>query len=642
FLGSLDAEVVDLLPADPERAVTAMAALLSGKPVMDPLQLAPGESRLAPGFEARALVRAQRPLSLEGRKLDARGTLWLLEVPVEGLDLGEHGGAVCYLAPSARLPSDLAAYGLDGVVRVSAGELPEGGALFVRLDGAEAPLAGTPPTVDARGSAAQVEVVLKVGRGGFVADSRRLDVLPVRLTLGAEGEAQVGQPLLLRGQLSPGFTAPGPIRLALRCGSGEERELTLDADLTASFTPEVAGRLNVRTVGPLPLSFKEVTVAAPAAPPRLRLTVSRADGTPILGALPVAGEEVELRVEVAAEPPYASPVQASFSLEGGAGLTLVAEPFEVRDKATTAVRLRWPAEPGDEASLTLLARTATATPATGRHTLHLVHPVDLLRRYLGWALILLAVIAVIAYVLQRRFRAYLASRMGNRQIRGIDAEGKISVERYNFVDNSREDEVVEIAPELTASSVELIVQDDGSVRASISGRAKLIHEKNPHLLVDSTPLRHGDSFAVVEGSRARRFVYLDDEPSAEELEQSVAQDRASAEAELRDSGVYVLLDDNQNVAPMESVLDATSEDLFPSSESLDPLPEPLEGLAGIEGDEIEDSVDEMAFVPLSEEGPMVSDEGVVWLGSDEAEILDSDEATTIEADTDVSDLPKGA
>ena len=147
---------------------------------------------------------------------------------------------------------------------------------------------------------------------------------------------------------------------------------------------------------------------------------------------------------------------------------------------------------------------------------------------------------------------------------------------------------------------------------------------------------------MVEGSRARRFVYLDDEPSAEELEQSVAQDRVSAEAELRDSGVYVLLDDNQNVAPMESVLDATSEDLFPSSESLDPLPEPLEGLAGIEGDEIEDSVDEMAFVPLSEEGPMVSDEGVVWLGSDEAEILDSDEATTIEADTDVSDLPKGA
>ena len=147
---------------------------------------------------------------------------------------------------------------------------------------------------------------------------------------------------------------------------------------------------------------------------------------------------------------------------------------------------------------------------------------------------------------------------------------------------------------------------------------------------------------MVEGSRARRFVYLDDEPSAEELEQSVAQDRVSAEAELRDSGVYVLLDDDQNVAPMESVLDATSEDLFPSSESLDPLPEPLEGLAGIEGDEIEDSVDEMAFVPLSEEGPMVSDEGVVWLGSDEAEILDSDEATTIEADTDVSDLPKGA
>ncbi|MEZ6183826.1 MAG: hypothetical protein R3F62_02325 [Planctomycetota bacterium] len=422
-------------------------------------------------------------------------------------------------------------------------------------------------------------------------------------------------------------------------------------------------------------------VAPEAVPPRLRLSLIRDAEAQALGqVLRTTEEELTLQVKVAAEPPYPAPVQASFALEGAEGVTLVAEPFEVKDETTATLRLRWPSAPGDRASLTLVATAQSATPAVGRHTVHLQHPVSLLRRYLGWALILLAVISVVAYVLQRRFRAYMEARMGKRQLRGIDAQGKISVERYSFLENSREDEVVEIAPELTQSSVELIVEDDGSVRASVSGRAKLVHERDPTRFVETTPLKHGDSFAVVEGNRARRFVYLEDEPSAEELERSVAADRETAEAELRDSGVYVLLDEHQNVAPLASVIDPASEHLFPSADELDPYPTPSErldravsddfdgwpsasermervddspalprptvGLADdddlvLDDDLLEDSVDELAFVPTSEDGPMVSDEGVVWLGSDEAEILDSDEAAAIDADTDVSDLPKG-
>ena len=646
FLKSaLSAEVVDLERDSPQRAVTRLASLLAGKPVMEPLRLDAAQTRLAPGFPARALVRAQRPIGPDGRKLDQRGTLWLVQVPAEGMELGEHGGAVCYLAPSGSLPNDLAAFGLDGVVRVRAGAVPPGGTLVLRADGARFPLTGSPPGVDAPLSGKEaVEVVLQVGEGGFVADSRSVEVLPVVLRLTAEGEPRVGQPLLLRGALPAGFTPREAVQLQLRCGAGEAQDLELDADLTASYTPTAAGRLSASLSGPIPLEFKAPVIAPPPVGPRLRLVVSRNGETTSPGELvPLeGGDELEIQVQIRAEPPYPAAVQGSFSLEGGEGVTLLAEPFEITDSATATVRLRWPGDPGKQVGLTLLASTGGATPASGRHTLRLLRPVDLLRRYLGWALILLAVIAVVAYFLQRRFRAYMAQRMGNRQLRGIDAEGKISVERYEFLGHSREDEVVQINPELTQSSVELIVEDDGSVRASISGRAKLIHESDPTKLLDSVPLEHGDSFAMVEEGRARRFVYLEDEPTGEELERHVASDRVSAQAELRDSGVYVLLDEHQNVAPIASVIDASSAELFPSSEELNPIPIPLHpGLAGLEGDEIEDSVDEMAFVPVTDDGPMVSDEGVVFLGSDEAEILDSDEAATIDADTDISDLPKG-
>jgi len=643
---ALNAEVVDLERDAPQRAVTRLASLLAGKPVMEALRLDSPRTRLAPGFPARALVRAQRPIDPGGRKLDRRGTLWLVEVPADGLELGEHGGAVCYLAPNGSLPADLAAFGLDGVVRVEAGAAPPGGTLVLRADGAQFPLTGTPPRVDAPLSGKdQVEVVLQVGESAFVADSRRVEVLPVVLSLTAEGEAQVGQPLLLRGALPAGFTPSEPLQLQLRCGAGEAQDLRLDADLTASYTPTAVGRLSASVRGPIPLEFKAPVIAPLPVGPRLRLLVKRNGETTSPGELvPLEGsDELEVQVEIRAEPPYSAPVAGSFSLEGGEGVTLVAEPFEVADTATATVRLRWPGDPGKQVGVTLLASTHGATPATGRHTLRLLRPVDLLRRYIGLALILLAVIAVGAYFLQRRFRAYMAQRMGHRQLRGIDAEGKISVERYEFLGHSREDEVVEISPELTQSSVELIVEDDGSVRASISGRAKLIHESDPTKLLDSVPLEHGDSFAMVEEGRARRFVYLEDDPTGEELERHVASDRVSAQAELRDSGVYVLLDEHQNVAPVASVIDAGSEELFPSAEELNPIPIPLPpGLAGLEGDEIEDSVDEMAFVPVTDDGPMVSDEGVVFLGSDEAEILDSDEAATIDADTDISDMPQGA
>jgi hypothetical protein len=252
----------------------------------------------------------------------------------------------------------------------------------------------------------------------------------------------------------------------------------------------------------------------------------------------------------------------------------------------------------------------------------------MLRR--GAAIAILAFSVVWFLFLFRSYRARLAAQaalVGEKQLRGIGANGKISVERYFFRDFLDEDGPLDhfsVGPLEGGASLDVELREDATVKAVASDGSQLVHADRPELLGREIVLRHGNAFAVVVGHTARRYVFLEGDPTGDELQQRFVEGTVSYEAELNDSGVFVVLDDDDNV-PAGSDHDLTvSQELFVSHES---LPQAEEQAADDEsGEEFEDSDDEtVPVVPSSADGAIVSDEGILYMDSTEADILDSDD-----------------
>ena len=228
----------------------------------------------------------------------------------------------------------------------------------------------------------------------------------------------------------------------------------------------------------------------------------------------------------------------------------------------------------------------------------------------------------------RRRMAAQVALVGDKQLRGIGANGRISVERYVFRDFLDEDgplDRITLGPLENGAKLDVSLREDETIKAVSSEGAQLVHADRPDLLAREIVLRHANVFAVVVGTLARRFVYLAQDPTGDELQHCWIEGAVSYEADMRDSGVFVLLEDDQNFAAESDHHDLTvSQELFTSHESL-PLPDAVPAGAEDSDPTFEDSDDErVPVVPSDEDGPVVSDEGILYMDSTEAEILDSD------------------
>ena len=258
---------------------------------------------------------------------------------------------------------------------------------------------------------------------------------------------------------------------------------------------------------------------------------------------------------------------------------------------------------------------AAVVPAT--RTLPVEPPLSVFRLAAAGGLILVALLWLGLALRKQRRRARVLARIGSRQLRTIGRNGRPSPERYLFRDFCSPNGEVKIAPEdMPGGALGFTVRQEGTVDCAALEQAKVIHSDRPTVLATSAILAHGTAFAMVHGQRAVRYVYLDDDPTGDELHRQYVADAQSYEAELHDSGVFVILDEHENLPKHSARLEA-SQELFPES-----------------GDEIFDSdLSAKAVVPSDpgREIP-VSDEGIVIMDSSEGEIMDSQELTFVDSD----------
>lgn len=686
LLEAVGARVLEL--AGPEDALLAdLVEAVRGEPALSQAEAIPADGALELPGPARVVLHGEAPLSLPGaHPLDAEGRTVILDAPRGPLRPGVP--ARSWVAPRAPLPSQVRAFALRGAARVVVpGEDPhrEAGQLVLRWGARQVPLEGSPLQAQlppAAGPLTLLRVVQGTGGRQAVAASRELFPQLAEVELGTSGPATTGLPQELSGSPPAELAWKEPIALRLRGPGGRvERVVLVDAGegrFSGRFTPPAEGTWEAQAEGLLPVRLSAPLEVAPGARYRLRIEeLAGPDGQPLFELWPEA-PRVALRIRMAVEPPLpaAVPLQvtlndappgAEVALEGGLSL---------QDRAEGSLVLTWPEDATGDARVLLRVRGPEGSALAATHGF-LVHPRRSLTRLLAASglLSLAVVLTVVQVVRRRRARAAAlaaaavdaeeelddeeleapaprrhalppeaASRLGTRQLRGLGTNGKISVERYGFLEHSREDSSVVISPEDSSVSVELHVRDDGTVKAKAVEGAKLIHEDRPELLVNETTLRHGNAFAVVEGPRARRYVYLDREPDADELQTRFVEGTVSNEAEMRDSGMFVVLDDHHEVAPESARLVGVGPGLLGRSGEDDDQDEGEDSdLSEDEeedededsdlGEEIEDSADQAVLIDDEPgERPPVSDEGVVYMDSDESEILDSDEQERVPTD----------
>lgn len=676
--------------------VSDLVEALRGEPALSQATALPADGALELPGPARVVLRGEDPLPLPGAlRLDPDGRVVLIEAPPGPLRPGV--AAHAWVAPRAPLPPRVQAWALRGAARVVVqGEDPHAGVgeLVLRWGARQARLEGSPPQAQlppAAGPLSLLRVVTGPGGRRAVADSRELFPQLTEVELTSSGPAQSGLPQELTATPPAPMAWREPIAVRVRGPGGRtDRVMLVDAGegrFAGRFTPDAGGTWEVQPDGLLPLRLNGPLEVSEG--PRYRLKIEALlgpEGEPLFELSP-RDEQVELRVKLAVEPPLPAPLPLHVTLnDAPTGAAISArDQLQLKDRAEGTLVLAWPEDATGDARVLLrvLGPEGSALGATHRFV---VHPRRSLTRLLAAVgLLTLAVILTgVQVIRRRRARAAAAeaallagaeeedeehepepeeedddepapralalppetaSRLGTRQLRGLGTNGKISVERYGFLENSREDSSVVISPEDSHAAVELEVRADGTVKAKAAEGAKLIHEDRPELLVNETTLRHGNAFAVVEGPRARRFVYLEREPDADELQTRFVEGTVSNEAEMRDSGVFVVLDDHHEVAPESArmlslgpgLLGRSSEDLRDASDDeLDDEPLDLGESDPGEDEIVDDSVDQAAVID-AEPGPPLSDEGVVYMDSDEAEILDSDAQER--APTDQGPLP---
>lgn len=684
FLAPLGAQVVELEGTDAD-VVGRLAEAITGAPRV--LRRAPASAPAA----GRAVLLLEAPGDVPGgAALGGDRRTWLVDLSAgQALDPGKSW----LVAPRLDPPGEAVAWSLrGGVVRVLVRPGPSSapgaaGAQLVVSDGRggpPVPLVGEGPwrMADLRGDPSEVEVAASLddGAGGAVlGERRRVPVGQGEVVLEASGLARAGEPLELKGHLPRGLPAAA-VPVAVRDAQGGQTTLALapkgpaGADgrvpVGVTFVPQTAGELTVEARGDL-----AVRLAAPVsltAAIRRRLTLQ---GFSVGGAEVPPGGVVELdeqggatiTLRLALDPPATAPVPLAVSLEGAhEGATLevagVGSGVTIVDAATPTLRLTWPAGAGSARCAVRVRGRAGVSLLAGR-SISVGAPASWVRRLAALGLLAGAAAWAILLLRKRKQTAVLIARThGHRQLRAVGPNGRITFERYRFQEHASGDDLrVHIQPEDSQASIEICLRDDGTILAVGKDGARIVHEDRPTVLSDEAVLRHGTAFAVVHNKRARRYVYLEHEPSAEELtgrfgDSMSAAGVSGAGSAMGESGLYVLLEDDQNLAASQDV-SATGR-IFPSSRRMVGMPEsgraprPVSFESAPDADEasahpvptpstagpvelIEDSKEEAVDPQLLEESDdslfdssgetAVSDEGIVVMDSTEAEILDSQE-----------------
>ncbi len=609
YLEACAGQVIELEGQD--GAVTAaLAAALRGAPCAAELG-APG-ARLELAGPARVLLVGSAPFTVaDGAALDRERRLWLLDAPAGALPLPP-GAERALVSPRPASPP-LAAYRLTGgAVRVVAlGPLAPGVTLEARGGGGRAALAGAPPAARVPGAEPDgtVAVIARVTLGAgppLVGAELRVPVAPGEALVRASGPAVAGQPLGLSATAPAGLVGD-ELALVLREGSGAPLSVTLrraakdDATWSGEVVPQAPGPLTLEATGEVALRLTAPIEVAPAERTRLSIeALSDGAGRPLEGTLRLRGGRAELRVRVGIDPhPEGAPPPLELVLLGAPAGARLERAAPVGDALSAT--LVWPDEAGG-AEVTLRVEAPGAVPAARRLSVEVF----------GWGRLLLgagllAVGGGWGALLLRRHRARARARalLGERQLRTIGANGRISPERYLLRDHVQPDGSVVIEPEDTpGGALVLAVREDGTLACDGADGAQLIHPDRPTLLAANARLAPGEPFAMVHGQRALRCVYLEGEPTGDELARRFV-DAASYEAELRDSGVFVLLDDDENVPGASARLEASHELLLPPREAAEVAAE-------------------LPLAPAdSTSGEVLSDEGIVIVDSVEGELIDS-------------------
>lgn len=692
FLAAIGAQTVELEGTDAE-VVAGLAEAITGAPrvLRKAPASAPAAGRAVLLLDAAGDVPGGAPLGGDRRA-------WLVDLSARQPLAGEgEAGKTWLVAPRLDPPGEAVAWSLrGGVVRVLA---RPGASTLVVSDGRggpPVPLVGDGPwrMADLRGDPSEVEVAASLddGAGGAVlGERRRVPVGQGEVVLQASGLVRAGEPLELRGRLPRGLPA-APVAIAVREAQGGQTLLSLaptgpaGADgrvpVAVTFVPQTQGELTVEPRGDLFVRL-DAPVSLTAAI-RRRLTLQGfsvgGDEVPPGGVVELdeqGGATISLRL--ALDPPATAPVPLAVSLEGappGAQLVATATPevagvasggLTIVDAATPTLRLTWPAGGGSARCAVRVRGRAGVSLLAGR-SISVGAPASWVRRLAALGLLAGAAAWAILLLRKRQQTAVLIARThGHRQLRAVGPNGRITFERYRFQEHASGDDLrVHIQPEDSQASIEICLRDDGTILAVGKDGARIVHEDRPTVLSDEAVLRHGTAFAVVHNKRARRYVYLEHEPSAEDLagrfgDSMSAAGVSGAGSAMGESGLYVLLEDDQNLAASQDV-SATGR-IFPTSRRMVGMPEsgraprPVSFESAPDADEasahpvptpstagpveiIEDSKEEAVDPQLLEESDdalfdssgetQVSDEGIVVMDSTEAEILDSQEIDRLE------------
>lgn len=671
YLDQVGARSFDL-DGDEEAVLGGLIESLRGESAIAIAREPSQGERLALAGPSRVVLRADRKLEIEGgRALSPDGSLVLLDLPGGSLDLP--AGVQAWISPRGPLPERTPAFAMRGAARVviQGGDPYAGtGQLVIRWGNREAPLTGEPLAAalpPSWGPLLLLRVVTGEGGRRAVAARRELVPAPVALELEARGTAMAGVPLELSGTTPPELAWTEPVPVRMRGPGGRVERLRLergpDGRFVGRFVPPGQGSWEAEGEGSLPVRMAAPLVVAPGVLRKLSIEALLGPDGASIHTLSVQDEaQVGLRVSV--DPPYPNPVPLRVFLDGapaGASIAPTAS-LTLVDRTEGQLLLTWPPE-GGEAQVTLRVLGPEGTAGGASRGLLVQGPSSLTRRYAAAGALGLAVLWGLFIVVRRRLTKpapeeeeaevedadeplpreltvseEVASKLGSRQLRGVGGNGKISVERYAFLEHSRSDESVVISPEDSGVGVQLEVREDGTVKARATEGAKLLHEDRPEVLSDEATLRHGTAFAVVEGEKARRFVYLEQDPTAEELQTRFVDGTVSNEAELFDDGMFVVLDDHHQVMPesarhLQVGPGILGRDVGEVSTALD-----------ANGFPIEDSTE--AEIPRDEqptdEAPVEIEDDVVYLDSDESELLDSgDDFEDIVIDDEPPQRPSG-
>ncbi len=632
YLAALGAERIPLDGEAPLRLATA----IRGGPVGQRLELAPEASELSLPYPARVTLAARRPLQLKsGSALDGEGRLWVLDLSAACPLPPNHGPLTAYVAPRLPAPSAVRAFRLqDGSVRVLAAAAPSYAELVALSGDTREPLRGAPPSALLRSVPAErtaLRAALRLS-DGLLGAAAEVPIEEAKAVL-SSGELRVGTPARFELTLTDGLPVEA-FELEVRESSGRFEVIPVEisgAKARASYTPRGAGALRLSARGPLRLEAPALEVAASLSY-TLELDAPQAAGQVVELASPLAldGEgRASLKLTLRVDPAPAAPVQVSLGVEGIEGARLEpADPIALSGEASVERTLVVPQgrPPNKSLALKLTAaegETQRLVPAS--RPLPLQPPPSWKRLFVAAGLVLLALVwGLLLWIARRREKQFVTTELKDKQLRTIGRNGRLSPERYMFRHHliSEEEGVIVDPDESPEGSLLLQVRRDGKVEVTAQEGAKLIHEDRPTVLANKLILEHGTAFAMVSGQRALRYVYLSEEPSGEELSKRYLDGASLSAEEMRDSGVFVLLDDKDNIPTSEARLDASQELVFPSSQ------------------ETFGASSSVRVVPPSDSGrqPLVSDEGIVIMNSDEGEILDSQDLDFLEQ-TQVDELP---